>query len=346
MRTTDVMPLVVGIPGSRLEAADREVLERVHPAGIILFSRNIVSAEQTRALVEQLRELETPPFVAVDLEGGIVNRFSALWGELPTPAQAGRAGRRAVRALGEAAGAACRRLGVHVDLAPVVDLECPGGCLGGQGRCFSDDPERVVLLARLFNEGLATWGISGCSKHFPGLGQVPVDTHELLPVLDSSETELARQIGVFEELGPDFPAVMMAHVIVPGLGDADRPASLSRTIVEKATALNGSPVVLSDDIEMGALEEWGDLPERVAAAFSARNHGVLVCKSFHRLDDIVGHLNELTSTDSNISTRIAEMAARMGTLRNEVCQKSAAVPAPDNATVAQLWEHARKEAAT
>jgi len=346
MRTTDVMPLVVGIPGSRLEAADREVLERVHPAGIILFARNIVSAEQTRALVEQLRELETPPFVAVDLEGGIVNRFSALWGELPTPAEAGKAGRRAVRALGEAAGAACRRLGVHVDLAPVVDLECPGGCLGGQGRCFSDDPERVVVLARLFNEGLTAWGVSGCSKHFPGLGWVPVDTHEKLPVLDPGDAELTRQIGVFEKLGPVFPAVMMAHVVVPGLGDAELPASLSPTVVERAAALPGSPVVLSDDIEMGALDEWGDLPERVAAAFAARNHGVLVCRSFDRLDDIVGHLRDLLSTDSRISTRIAEMAARMGTLRNEVCQKSAAVPAPDDATVAQLWEHARKEAAT
>jgi beta-N-acetylhexosaminidase len=346
MRKTDVMPLVVGIPGSRLEAVDREVLERVHPAGIILFARNIVSAEQTRALVEQLRELENPPFVAVDLEGGIVNRFNSLWGDLPTPAAAGKAGRRAVRALGEAAGAACRRLRVHVDLAPVVDLECPGGCLGGQGRCFSDDAERVVVLARLFNEGLATWGISGCSKHFPGLGWVPVDTHEELPVLDPGEAELARQIGVFEKLGPDFPAVMMAHVIVPGLGDAERPASLSRTVVEKAARLPGSPVVLSDDLEMGALDGWGDLPERVVAAVSARNHGILVCKAFERLDDIVGHLTELAGVDTNISTRVVEMAARMGTLRTEVCQKSAAVPAPDDATVAQLWERARKEAAT
>jgi len=345
MQTIDVMPLVVGVPGVRLEAAEREVLEWVRPAGIILFARNIVSAEQTRALVEQLRELETAPFLAVDLEGGIVNRFSTLWGDLPTPAEAGKAGRRAVRALGEAAGAACRRLGVHVDLAPVVDLECPGGCLGGQGRCFSDDPERVVVLARLFNEGLAAWGVTGCSKHFPGLGWVGPDTHEELPLLDPGDDELARQIGVFEQLGPDFPAVMMAHVVVPGLGDSDRPASLSPTIVEKAAGLPGSPVVLSDDIEMGALAEWGDLPERVAAAFAARNHGVLVCKSFDRLDDIVGHLNDLLSTDSRISSRIAEMAARMGTLRNEVRQKAAAVPAPDDATVAQLWNHARKEAA-
>ncbi len=344
MRTTDIMPLVVGVPGCELSTTDRDVLERVQPAGIILFSRNIESAEQTRFLVEQLRELETPPFVAADLEGGIVNRFSGLWGDLPTPAEAGKAGRRAVLALGEAAGAACRRLGIQLDLAPVVDLDCPGGCLSEQGRCLSDDPERLVVLAGLFNDGLATWGVTGCSKHFPGLGWVPIDTHVDLPVLDVTEAQLARQISVFEMLGPVFPAVMMAHVVVPGLGDAERPASLSRTVVEMAAALPGSPVVLSDDIEMGALDEWGDLPERVALAFAARNHGVLVCKSFGRLDDIVEHLKELAATDSTISSRVTEMAARMGTLRNEVCQKAAAVPAPDDATVAQLWEQARRKA--
>lgn len=345
MQLNDVMPLVVGIPGTELSSADRDTLARIQPVGIILFARNIESADQTRSLVEQLRELETPPFVAVDLEGGIVNRLSGLWDGLPTPAEAGKAGRRAVLALGEAAGAACRHLGIQLDLAPVVDLDCPGGCLGIQGRCLSDDPKRLVVLAGLFNDGLAAWGVTGCSKHFPGLGWVPADTHEELPVLESDEAELGRQISVFQELGPVFPAVMMAHVVVPGLGDSERPASLSRTVVEMAAALPGSPVVLSDDIEMGALDEWGDLPERVALALAARNHGVLVCKSFDRLDDIVEHLNELAATDSTISSRITEMAARMGTLRNEVFQKAAAVPGPDNATVAQLWEKARKEAA-
>ena len=345
MKTSALMPLVVGVPGTRLETEEREVLERVQPSGVILFARNIESVDQTRRLVEDLRDLETAPFVAIDLEGGMVNRFSSLWGDLPTPAESGKAGRGAVRALGEAAGAACRNLGVHLDLAPVVDLECSGGCLGLQGRCFSADPERVVTLARLFNEGLSTWGVTGCSKHFPGLGQVPVDTHEELPVLDPGEEELARQLSVFEALGPDFPAVMMAHVIVPGLGEAERPASLSRTMVEMAAALPGSPVVLSDDLEMGALDDWGDLPERVAAALAARNHGILVCKAFDRLEDIVLHLTDLGASDSKISTRVTEMAARMGTLRNEVCQRSAAVPAPDDTTVAQLWERARKEAA-
>jgi beta-N-acetylhexosaminidase len=341
VKNLESMPLIVGLPGPILEAGHREVLERVRPCGIILFSRNIETAAQTRELVEAVREIEPQPFFSIDLEGGAVNRLTSLWGELPSAAEAGLAGRRAVRALGEAAGAACRLLGVQLDLAPVVDLDCPDGCLGLQRRCFSDDPERVQVLAALFHEGLVSWGVSGCIKHFPGLGPVSVDSHHELPTLDLDDDALASQLAVFEALSPQVPTVMMGHVLVSGFGDSERPASLSRAAVERAAGLPGAPVVLSDDLEMGALEQWGDLPERVEAAIAAHNHGVLVCSAFHRLDDITHHLTELAQADSSITGRLTAMAARMGTLRTELCQRTAAVPAPDDETVAQLWEQAR-----
>jgi beta-N-acetylhexosaminidase len=345
MKRTDLFPLVVGLPGTTVTDDDRALLERARPAGVILFSRNIETPDQTRELVARLEDLEPLPFVTADLEGGTVNRLSALWGDLPAPAEAAAAGRRAMRALGEAAGAACRNLGIQLDLAPVVDLDCPGGCVGEQGRCLGSDPDRVVVLARIFNEGLGKWGVSGCSKHFPGLGPVPADTHAELPILESDEKELARQLEVFAELGPDFPAVMVAHVVVPGLGDAERPASLSRSVVERAAGLPGSPVVLADDLEMGALDGWGELPERVLTAIHARNHGILICNACDRIEEIVNHLEDMAEEDPTITPRLADMNARMGTLARDLHQKAAAVPAPDFETVAQLWEQARKEAA-
>ena len=95
---------------------------------------------------------------------------------------------------------------------------------------------------------------------------------------------------------------------------------------------------------MGALAGVGDLPERVVAAVHARNHGVLVCNAFDRLDDIMNHLNDLSSTDSTLGARLTEMSARMGTLRRDLLQRAAAVPAPDDTTVEQLWKQARREA--
>jgi beta-N-acetylhexosaminidase len=346
MKTTDGLPLVVGLPGTTLTDGDRAMLERVRPAGVILFSRNIENPDQVRGLITGLEELEHAPFVTADLEGGMVNRLSALWGDLPAPAEAASAGRKAVRALGEAIGAACRGVGIQLDLAPVVDLDCPGGCLGGQGRCLGSDADRVVVLARVFNQGLSSWGVSGCSKHFPGLGPVPADTHQELPVLESNADELERQLAVFEELGKDFPTVMVAHVIAPGLGDAELPASLSRTVVERAANLPGSPVVLADDLEMGALDHAGDLPERIIAAVQARNHGLFICNACDRVDEIGNLLRDTAETDPSIKARLAEMNTRMGTLARDLRQRAAAVPSPDDETVAQLWEQARKEAAT
>jgi len=339
------LPLVIGLPGTTVTDGDMSLLERVRPAGVILFSRNIETPEQTRKLVSDLEDLDPRPFVTADLEGGMVNRLSVLWGDLPKPADAASVGRRAVRTLGEAAGAACRRLGIQLDLAPVVDLDCPGGCLSGQGRCLSSDPDRVVVLARIFNGGLGKWGVSGCSKHFPGLGPVPADTHEELPILEADEEGLGLQLNVFEALGVEFPAVMVAHVVTPGLGDAERPASLSRTVVERAANLPGSPVVLADDLEMGALSDWGDLPERVVTAIHARNHGILICNACDRIEEIANHLEGISEDDPAITSRLAEMNARMGTLARDLQQRAAAVPAPDDETVEQLWEQARREAA-
>ena len=342
MKTTDGLPLIVGLPGTTLSDADRAVLDRVRPSGVILFTRNIESPDQVRQLISGLEDLDPLPFVTVDLEGGMVNRLSALWGDLPAPAEAAAIGRKAVRALGEAVGAACRCVGIQLDLAPVVDLDCPGACVGGQGRCLGSDVERVIVLARVFNEGLGAWGVSGCIKHFPGLGPVADDTHQDLPVLEPGRPELDRQIAVFEELGADFPTVMVAHVVVPDLGDADQPASLSRSVVERAANLPGSPVVLADDLEMGALDIAGDLPDRVIAAIHAKNHGLFICNSCDRVDEIGVLLREMANSDPTIAARLADMTARMGTLARDLRQRAAAVPAPDDETVGQLWEQARR----
>jgi beta-N-acetylhexosaminidase len=227
----------------------------------------------------------------------------------------------------------------------VVDLDCPDGLMGRQERATAADPERVAILARVFNTGLASWGVRGCLKHFPGLGNIPIDTHEELPTIDAPVEDLDRQMRVFAELSEEIPIVMVGHVIVPSLGDACAPASLSPAVVGRARGLPGSPIVLSDDIEMGALAGCGDLPKLVEAALAARIHGVLVCKAFHRLPEIASHLNDQLATDSSLSTRMLEMAACMGTLRRDLLRTAAAVPAPDDTTVAQLWERARCEAA-
>ncbi len=344
MASPRTSPLIVGVPGLQLTESEFAILENVRPAGIILFSRNIATAEQTRELVASFKELEPRPFVAVDLEGGQVNRLCTLWGDLPSPSAAARAGRRAVRELGEAAGASCRALGIHLDLAPVVDLDRPEGLIPLQGRCFGHDPERVATLARVFNDGLAAWGVAGCLKHFPGLGSVVADTHEELPTLAGDNHE--EHMAVFSALSREIPLVMVGHAIAPAVGDADRPASLSRRAVDRAVHLPGSPVILSDDLEMGALSGMGSLPDLVVEALRARNHGVLVCKAFDQLPAIMALIDEASEADSTFAARLAETTSRLGTLARDLLRNAAAVPVPLDETVAQFWERARRSVAT
>jgi len=327
-----------------LTPEQREVLERVRPAGIILFSRNIESPEQVQQLLASLQELQPNPFFCIDLEGGAVNRLAGLWGTLPSPARAAAQGRRALRALGEAAGSACRNLGIHLDFAPVVDLERPSGLLSRQSRCLSDDPERVATLAKVFGQGLDSWCVAGCLKHFPGLGAVVEDTHDELPVLTLGPDELQPHLDAFSHLSQTFPLVMMAHVIVPAISPQQRPASLNRDLVRSAASLPGAPIIICDDLDMGAVTQLGDLPELVVGALVAQNDGVLVCRSFDRLPEIADCIEQELMGDDASSTQVGIIGARLDTLRRDLRDRFAAIPAPDDTTVAQLWEQARREA--
>ncbi|NOZ93825.1 MAG: glycoside hydrolase family 3 protein [Acidobacteria bacterium] len=340
----ECLPLIAGIPGPELDDDQRRVLESVRPAGIILFGRNVVTPDQVRELTAALDELEPQPVICIDLEGGAVNRLAGLWGNLPSPSRAAAAGRRAVRALGEAAGAACCALGIHLDLAPAVDLETPEGLLARQGRTLSDDPERAVTLGAVFGEGLSSWCVAGCLKHFPGLGAVPVDTHEELPVLGMDDAGLAVHLAPFEALSESFQLVMMAHVVVPVLGDGERPVSLASAAVRRAAELPGSPVLLSDDLEMGALDAVGGIEDRVVAAIAAGNHGVIVSKQFDRLESIAGRLQAEAAENPRFRQSLENAVTRLGTYQSSLCRASGAVPVPGDATVAQLWEQARREA--
>ncbi|HHQ48386.1 MAG TPA: glycoside hydrolase family 3 protein [Acidobacteria bacterium] len=344
MSRPDLLPIITGVPGPVLSAEQRKVLEAVRPAGIILFARNIVTPEQVRELTTALDGLEPQPFISVDLEGGAVNRLAGIWGTLPSAARAAAAGRRAVRALGEAAGAACCALGIHLDLAPVVDLETPEGLLGAQKRCFSEDPLRVATLAAVFARGLEQWCVAGCLKHFPGLGAVVPDTHEELPRLDLDHGELTAHLAPFESLSELYGLVMTAHVIVPALGDGERPVSLAPQAVRRAAELPGHPVILGDDLEMGALASFGELPDRAVAALAAGNHGIIVSKAFDQLEAVAERLEEEAAASPRFRQILERATARLGTFQSSLCRASVSVPAPDDATVAQLWEHARNEA--
>ena len=300
--------LVCGVAGAVLEAGERELLAELQPGGVILFARNILTAGQTRALIAELGTLPAPPVVVVDLEGGKVNRLRPLIGDLPAAAAAGAAGDGAARALGEAVGAACAWLGFGGVYAPVVDVAVPGGTLEEEERCFGADPARVVQRATAFLAGIEAYGLCACLKHYPGLGNGRVDSHLELPVLGD---EVRQHRWVFSALEGPGRAVMVAHALAPALGEGLAPASLSRTVVAGLDIWTGGPVV-ADDLEMGALAEYGSIPERAAAALLAGCDQVLVCNALEERLAVAEHLREWAARDLSLAAALQRAQTRVG----------------------------------
>ncbi|HEV2063959.1 MAG TPA: glycoside hydrolase family 3 N-terminal domain-containing protein [Thermoanaerobaculia bacterium] len=317
----------VGIGGPAISSAERGILRRQPPWAVILFRRNIETADQLAALVEDLKTLPGPPVICLDQEGGPVDRLKELLGPAISFAAASRAGQ--ARRAGELAGESCRAFGFDVDLAPVVDRGLPeAGALVLGERCAAAEPERIERAAREFLEGLHAGGVGGCLKHFPGLGRARLDTHKSLPKLEPNPEEERLDIAPFAALMDAAGAVMISHAASP----AGRPASLSRDVgtnlLRKRLGFQGA--AFSDDLEMGALSDFGDLPARSAAACLAGCDLLFVCKQIEAYPDCVeGVLKEVPPR------RRAEAALRLQTYRRHLEEMQALAP-PAARPIAQL----------
>ncbi len=280
--------LVVGFEGLEPDASVQDLLREVRPGGIILFRRNLAGPEQTARLTRALRRLYTPPpFVAVDQEGGRVSRLSPPFPDLPAAARLGALEMASVaRWFGALTGRGLRALGFQLDYAPVVDLSAPERQDGIGDRAFASGADQATERAGQFLAGLEEAGVEGCLKHFPGLGGAPADTHETLPRMPVDPSAREEALVPYRRLREQAPMVMVAHAHYPDLsGEKPLPASLDPGVVSgllrRDVGFGG--VIVSDDLEMGAVVERGPFADVALAAAAAGNDQLLVC---HRPDRI------------------------------------------------------------
>ena len=213
-------PLMIDIQGTALTDLDRERLRHPLVGGIILFSRNYTDPEQLLALTTEIHALRQPPLlIAVDHEGGRVQRFREGFTRLPPMASLGQAwdadapgALRLARQVGYVLAAELRARGVDFSFTPDLDLDYGRSSVIGS-RAFHRRPEAVIALAGALIEGLRAAGMGSCGKHFPGHGWVEADSHLAIPVDERSLEALQEDIRPYRELALD--AVMPAHVIYP-----------------------------------------------------------------------------------------------------------------------------------
>lgn len=254
-----MLPLVSGLASTSLSADERALFERVQPAGYILFSRNIASAGQVRALTDELRALSRTfdPLICIDQEGGRVVRTAALGLTTPSAAALGHAGDPVL--IAEAArmtAATLLFLGITMNLAPVLDIDSREERANAlPSRCWGGDSQQVINAAGVYNRAMRQAGMDTCAKHFPGMGRAESDPHHDLPVVRAGKDAFMAQDTVpFMTLAPELPAMMVAHLLIPDI-DPLNPASLSPAVVTDflRCQLGYNGLVLTDDLCMGAV---------------------------------------------------------------------------------------------
>ncbi|MFB6156174.1 MAG: beta-N-acetylhexosaminidase [Haloferacaceae archaeon] len=270
---------LVGFDGTTLSPPVERFVDEWGLGGVVYFSRNVSTPEQTAALSARLRERAAragvpPPLVAVDQEGGPVSRLP--WGtELPSAMALGATRDASLAEVaGEAVGAELRSLGVDVNLAPVLDVHSdPDNPVVGV-RSFGEDPSLAGELGTRFAAGLQSGGVLACGKHFPGHGATETDSHRDLPVVTRDRERLDRvELVPFEravEAGVD--AVMTAHVAFPALtGADDLPATVSRDVVTGVLRedLGFDGLVVTDCLEMDAIADGIGTAEAAVRALEA-----------------------------------------------------------------------------
>ena len=350
--------LIIGFDGTEMSSRLASLLTKIQPAGVILFARNITSAEQTHTLLRECQKcVATPLFTCVDLEGGTVDRFRNVIGRTPSPAEVFATGSRALfRKHGRVIGENCAALGFNVDFAPVLDLAYEASRPVMGSRAVSDDPKQVVAYAREFLRGLGAAGVLGCGKHFPGLGEAKLDTHHELPSVEKPLRKLWEQDLVpyrSLSLRRELPFVMVSHAAFSAVTKERTPASLSKKwitgILRKKIGYRG--LICSDDLEMGGVLaacpiEEAAIEHVMIGHIRAGGDLGLIC---HREDFILlAHeaLIREAERDGKFARRVRESAGRVLAFKEKAFDKRVAARrrtlVPTSARVEkltrQLWE--------
>ena len=275
--------LLLGVKGMDLTPEEAALFRKLQPAGYILFTRTIGSPEQTRKLTDDLRELSMDePILSIDQEGGRVTRTqeiapacpsAAAFSENPNTEQIARAGEVTAELL--------RMLGLNLNFAPVLDLDhFPGLQNALRQRCWGRDSQDVINRAGMWNRWTRKRGMLGCGKHFPACGRAMSDPHEELPFSDATIDEMMKEDVIpYTALMPELDSVMLAHVMYPKV-DAEFPASLSKRIVTgwlRGQLGFDNHLVMTDDLDMGAIGKRYRRGEDVKLAINAGNDLAMIC---------------------------------------------------------------------
>src|SRR5713101_3290000 len=331
----------IGLPGTQLDEETRELIDEIKPGGIILFGRNVESPEQVRTLLDDARALlPIAPLCGVDQEGGLVDRLREIFPPMPSARAIRQHGDlSAARTLGRVTGNILRLLGFDMNFAPVMSIitEARSQLTNGlYSRSFGSSPAEVLGNTTVYMRGLQATGCLGCLKHFPGIGAGAVDSHIEMPVVplthdDLIGQDLAPYIELFQRIDDRVRVVMVSHGGFPNIdikrgttGGLVEPASISPAIVTKLLRqeLGYKHLVVTDDLEMGAIAKQFEIEEATMKAFHAGEDMLLICATPETIRRGYRALLEATRkkeiTEWRMQASLRRIAATKALLKSQV----------------------------
>lgn len=310
--------LLTGVPGPHLDPETAAIFRRLQPGGFILFGRNIESPEQLRRLIDDLRSLsEVEPIVTIDQEGGRVSRLKLIGHEPPNANQLRDQGDLGlIQRHGRITGELLRMFGFNLDLCPVLDISFDDAADNSlRGRCYGNAVEQVCRNAGAFNDALQATGVLSCGKHFPGYSRAPLDAHHELPLIALSREELEQhELAVFRHFAKRVDSMMIGHALYPVLDPDPVPSSLSKRVITGLLRdeLGFEGLVMTDDLDMGAILNHHGLEETIRLAITSGNDLAMICHRVACVEEAHGHLERVPRQDLDRAlASVARFKAKM-----------------------------------
>lgn len=316
--------LMVGFRGTSLEEELKFLIRDFHIGGVVIFKRNVESPEQLKTLLAEAQgytraTLGRPLWVAIDQEGGPVQRLAPPFLHLPSARDLATRGPEAIREWSARAACELREIGIHINLAPVLDVVAEGRSHFMAERSLGYDPKTVAHLGEIWIKTLQERGVSATGKHYPGLGQAELDPHHYAPVIRwHSDEAMAKDLLPFRQaILAGVHCIMTSHAFYPAL-DADWPATLSPIIncewLRKRLGFHG--ILFSDDMDMAAVSERYTFEEMARQGLRATIDFFLLCQESRNIEPLYRALADVILHDQGLANQRRDSLMRIDCLES------------------------------
>jgi beta-N-acetylhexosaminidase len=297
---SELGPVMLDVVGTTLNEEDRRRIAHPLTGGVILFARNFESRKQLYALIQEIRSVRPEVIIAVDQEGGRVQRLATDdFTLLPAMRRLGEVweidashAMRVATAMGYILAAELRAVDIDLSFTPALDIDYGHSQVIGN-RAIHSDPLVVASVARSLTHGLALAGLANCGKHFPGHGFVEADSHHTIPIDSRTLPEIERDTQPYALLDMALSAVMPAHVIYSAVDE--KPAGFSSLWLRDQLRgrLGFTGAIISDDLCMEGARVAGSVSQSAKIALQAGCDMVLVCNRPQETDQVLHTLAEM-----------------------------------------------------